>query len=928
MVLVEQYVRGSEWRKWDLHIHTPASFLWRGGKSLKKMDDTEKLVSIKKFIETINKTDVAVFGIQDYWTFDWYIELRKYLLKNPNALEKTVLPGMELRIECPVDYRLNIHVLISNQVTDQQLLDFKSGLQIRNGSGLKNLSDEALVEFARSLDASKANKHGFKDPNTLNEDELLELGSKTAEITKDSFTNAFEHIPNNFGFVLLPYDTSDGILGLDWEKHPQDDNYFMQIADIFESRDQKNIDLFNGKETKDNQSFFKNFFKTIGSQPKPCISGSDAHKFAKYGVYPSNKATWIKADPTFEGLRQIIYEPSERVRIQELEPEEKSKSSVIDYVEYVDKSNVTNKVYFNKNLNSIIGSRAQGKSNLLKNIAFSIDPEQCNLREVDENNFLAFGSFKVFWADGKHNTLNRNENKEKGILFIPQKYLGELIYEDNTRFEDFLINLFENQKSFQDELTDYRKFEGGNFLQITSLIRELITITDTGRTKAEQLKKLGNKDSCDIDIRRFEFNMKKIGKTVSINTAEMTNYKNLILRKTEEEKKLDLITQDISSFKKLKEEGVVSSERAFELPFSQRSIDKIRIKLLESDENFKKDFIDQEIEFLDKSRSESNKSVLEINRKITPLQDKIEKSQSLLDLTKALEKKKSEKQKIEELERELVGLRKQYDEKKKNIITIYLDFENKFNQLEINLGTLKFSKVKIVVAFDVDSLIKSTDENINYHNSVVFKKDDASKYTNSNTFLNDHSGWIYEKRKLASLFTELLEGVLSNKLLLKSGRDSEEVLLDIFKNRYKIDFLNSITSNSGVVFAEMSDGEQILALLEFIFKFDDYDYPVLLDQPEDDLDSRAISTTIVDFIKKEKFRRQIIVVSHNANLVVCADSEEVLVSKKIGRRNPVFEYKSGAIENDAIKEEIIDVLEGGVNALKKRMGKLRIGASV
>lgn len=124
-------IRGSEWRKWDLHVHTPASFHWNGGKVLSDMDETEKEEAIKKFVKTVNDSDVEVFAVQDYWTFDWILELRKYLRDNPGELKKTVLPGMELRVECATDFRLNIHAIISDKVSDQELRDFRSELKIR-----------------------------------------------------------------------------------------------------------------------------------------------------------------------------------------------------------------------------------------------------------------------------------------------------------------------------------------------------------------------------------------------------------------------------------------------------------------------------------------------------------------------------------------------------------------------------------------------------------------------------------------------------------------------------------------------------------------------------------------------------------------------------------------------------------------------------
>ncbi len=228
-----KFERGSEWSKWDLHIHTPASFFWRGGKNLKDMNAVEKEQSLKDFIKTVNDSDVEVFCIMDYWTFDWYLELKEYLKDKPSLLNKLILPGMELRIECPVDYRLNIHCILSDKLTKQELIDFKSELYIRSID--KKLSDDALIIFANSLDESKARKHGFNSPESLSESDLLKLGSSTAEITKESLKEAFKQIPKENGYIILPYDTSDGLLNLNWEEHPHDDNYFMQSTHIFEN---------------------------------------------------------------------------------------------------------------------------------------------------------------------------------------------------------------------------------------------------------------------------------------------------------------------------------------------------------------------------------------------------------------------------------------------------------------------------------------------------------------------------------------------------------------------------------------------------------------------------------------------------------------------------------------------------------------------
>ena len=135
---------------------------------------------------------------------------------------------------------------------------------------------------------------------------------------------AIQSIPPATAYIILPYDTSDGFERLDWKTQPHADNYFMQTANAFESRKREVVELFLGIETEKNRGFIENFRKTLNYTQKPVICGSDAHRFADYGRYPGDQITWIKADPTFEGFKQIFFEPRERVRIQYLHPEEKT----------------------------------------------------------------------------------------------------------------------------------------------------------------------------------------------------------------------------------------------------------------------------------------------------------------------------------------------------------------------------------------------------------------------------------------------------------------------------------------------------------------------------------------------------------------------------------------------------------------------------
>ncbi|RLD13558.1 hypothetical protein DRI50_06910 [candidate division KSB1 bacterium] len=144
-------------------------------------------------------------------------------------------------------------------------------------------------------------------------------------------------------------------------------------------------------------------------------------------------------------------------------------------------------------------------------------------------------------------------------------------------------------------------------------------------------------------------------------------------------------------------------------------------------------------------------------------------------------------------------------------------------------------------------------------------------------------------------------------------------------------------------FGKMSDGKKAFVILKLLLEFSNKKCPILIDQPEDSLDNRAIYNELVTYLKKKKKDRQIILVTHNANIVVNADAEEVVVANQHGEDSKnqddiKFQYISGSLENTIIKDSSIDIvlqsqgirehvceiLEGGTEAFKKRENKYAI----
>jgi hypothetical protein len=200
----ERFPRGSEWRQWDLHIHTPASFHWEGARFDSDPGSTHNARLVDEMIHALNAAEPAVFAIMDYWTFDGWLALKRRL-KEPGApsLCKKVFPGIELRLVSPTPFRLNAHVLFSDELDEPFLRDFKSRLRI-DFDDSRPLSDDSLIRLARNKNASFLQVSEAKFSQILNDDrEALLAGSKIAEINCDSYRDAIQKVPDSMAIGFM-----------------------------------------------------------------------------------------------------------------------------------------------------------------------------------------------------------------------------------------------------------------------------------------------------------------------------------------------------------------------------------------------------------------------------------------------------------------------------------------------------------------------------------------------------------------------------------------------------------------------------------------------------------------------------------------------------------------------------------------------------
>ena len=790
-----------------------------------------------------------------------------------------VFPNIEFRTQPPnkENEEMHIHVLFSDSVSIQKIKNFLGRLKTVDRKYCKDLTTQEIETTSITIDTLR---------NALAEDEGIKH-------LRDYLIIACPRGQGNF----RPSNNGDGR-----------GNNFAIVVDEYSDM------LFgNADDTK----FFLKEDRYKNAKAKPVLLCSDAHKNDDIGT----KFSWIKVDVTFEGLKQSLYEPKERVVIQERNPSDsKTKRLFIDYTTYKT-STGEGKIYFNKDLNSIIGKRGSGKSTLLKNLAQKIDPNEFSKRDPKAPYVL--NDFEVVWGDGRKD--GGTAESPKSIFYIPQGYLSALSYDDGERAHErdtFLTQLLKKNERFANAIQSFEYFVSKNKVHIEELIQKLLTTNDSIKENGVLLKKQGAKAEIEEEVKKKNEQIEKY-KGTDITYQEVKDYSEAKKAVEDSSKTVDILKQDKDILNTIKKAGasVFISDQEFSLLSSARQ-ELIQKELQKKSKESLKTLIDEELVKIDAQIKKLNKIITDKGGVVKKLEEKIKKTKALEDLTKELATLEKTLETIKKLSAQLEKAKKERAETIDALADAYGNFETQQTSI---YKTIKFDeefsflKVEVIARYNTQQLKTFVERNINTRDSQQsIKNDDDVKVLFGDC----------PKKLSSDTVKKLINGLLEQTIVIKvEAGDVGTVLAQLLENRFEIDYLNSVKTKDGQThFKDMTGGQKAIALLELIFRFDDEKYPILIDQPEDDLDVGGIASDLVNFVTTEKQDRQIIIVTHNASLVICADTENTVVSnvKNLGNSKYDFSYAIGSIENPDRRKDIIEVLEGGEGALRKRMLKLSI----
>ncbi len=525
--MARTWPRGSEWRKWDLHIHAPGT----------KLNDqfTAPVGNVwDEYCQRLHDSDVQAFGITDYFSADGYFSAcAKFEERYPDS-GKVFFPNIELRTNDVVNREqeeVNIHLIFNPFRPDHE---------------------DKIKSFLVSLKTSKTDGAGRNiKASELMKKSLFEEATTTRAFIREALEETYGKGAELLDCVLIvTAANNDGIRAERGKKRK------LLITDEVD----KFSDAFFGNAGNVEYFLYSNRAedKTEYTAPKPVLSGCDAHSLSeldeRLGQVVSDRSsgivlepTWIKSDLTFEGLKQIIFEPQNRVFIGgEPEIERRVREHKTRYIESLHITCIdgyqqdqygkwfcNEQIALSKELVAIIGNKGSGKSAVTDIIGLLGNSHNQTSKGIsggkaeelfsflNKNKFLkggCAGAFKgtLHWYEGEpdSNTLNAQvaPHLPEKVEYLPQKYLERIcanIADDEFRatLNEVIFRYVKPQDQFGktnlDDLVKYRTQQAGE--DITQKTQELHQanakvvsvegkLTEDYRKKLEEKIKLKKED--------------------------------------------------------------------------------------------------------------------------------------------------------------------------------------------------------------------------------------------------------------------------------------------------------------------------------------------------------------------------------------------------------------------------------------------------
>lgn len=953
-----KYNKGSEWRKWDLHFHTPSSY-----------DYENKSVTNQQIIDSLLASNISAIAITDHHIID--VDRIKDL-QNLAKDRITIFPGIECCSELGGSESIHfIGIFPENCDIETIWTKIQGKHNLTKGDILSKGEDKIICKFEETCQT------------------IIELGG-VISVHAGKKTNSIESIKNN---LLVKREQKQELLS-------------------------KFIDFLEIGKTEDESDYKTKVFPSIGFN-LPVVICSDNHNV---NIYDIKANLWIKADPTFEGLKQVINEPEDRVYIGD-EPSlfKRVKNDRTKYVSSIKINPIAGyqgqqgkwfdkvEIELNKELIAIIGNKGSGKSAIADMIALCSNQEnQADFSFLNDKKFRAKKLATNFDAtiqfeDGAKYEKNLGDssitNTNKFVKYLPQGFFDRLCNEI-SKVEEFKREIESVVFQYIDETdrsgaSDFEMLIEQKKHNIDEDIDSILSETELLSKQLIELEKKQNpayKKGIDDKIIHKKNEIaalikpsavanpnddpaiaaahKDIVAKISILNTEISALNSQIESFKEEKKRLISETQAIATIKSKLSQLVIQIDNIkqlyqvsdYGLSWEQIISAQIRVDLIEDQENARNKRIDAINVEIGQSPIPQGYSTIPIINQIANKQSELEQEQKNLtgpqqeyhkyiaELAEFEQKKKNLEGTpsnpsigtLQWLTNELIYINNQlskdislkYDEiinkvreiykRKKEVVAIYEKIKSKIDSKILeHKNLLEGFEITIEASLSIsidfkEHLLKFINKSVKGSFNGTVESEVYLK-----TILEDKDVNIEDN--IVSIISEIRNSLMCD---MRQGqktanRNIEEQVSDLvsfYKYLFSLEYLeyNYQLKQNGKILEFLSPGEKGALLLVFYLLLDMDSRPLILDQPEDNLDNESVAKILVKFIKSAKSKRQIIMVTHNPNLAVVADAEQVIYVNIDKENKNTFSYASGSIENPIINKHIVDVLEGAMPAFNKR----------
>lgn len=985
--------RGSEWRRWEPHIHAPGTAVNNQFTGADAWD---------RYIEALEGAtpQIEAIAVTDYYVLETYKEVLTHKAAGRLPDVKLIFPNVEVRLDVAAKSGfVNLHLFVSPEDADHldQVERLLARLQFDAYDDRFNCTAPDLIRLGKRADQA-----------IVDDRAALAYGANQFKVN----FNQLREVLKSSGWakenilVAVAGGTGDGTSGVREAADRVIREEIEKFADIVFGSSDAQREFWLGQRALSREQICDRYRGL-----KPCLHGSDAHKIDDVASPFGDRFSWIKGGVEFDALRQACIDPENRAFVGATPPKLAMPSQVIAHVEiFAAPWAKTPSIPLNPGLVAIIGARGSGKTALADMIAAGCEAMPASAwdeRAKLSPSFLArakplIGSAKVRldWQAGDPSDRALDGSDIDELLRFPRaRYLSQQFVEDlcsSSGIADGLLQEIE-RVIFQSHPFDERDgavsfdelLERRANRHRLARRRETEAVTQISESISVELEKekalpqlvvaIAQKAKALADATADRSKLvaagseERVRRHTEISAAadkvraalrERTNQRDTFvamqdevgdlrrnqapatLRQTQARHAASRMTPEQWSAFLLDYSGEVDDNLRDYIAWSDQEIAKIKgapipppsdpnAPLIADDavlESLTLGLLDAEMGRLERLVSADRQT----QQRYAYLTTKINTETAALEAMRQRETdyggareraRQLQQDRVQAYQRAFEAL----DAEQDVLIQLYKPLMDRLAAASGTLNKLSFTVARVA---DIDKWASVAESGlIDLRKQGPFRGKGALVEVATEKLLEPWQTGT--PAQIAAAMADFRDAYQADLLAHSPVPQAEQANFrawakqfahwlystDHIEIRYGIEY-------DGVDIRKLSPGTRgIVLLLLYLVLDDNDDTPLIIDQPEENLDPKSVFDELVGLFIQAKSRRQVIMVTHNANLVINTDADQIIIAEvgpHLHGGLPPITYVAGGLENAEIRKAVCDILEGGEHAFKERARRLRV----